>query len=412
MHRLIDMMAPVLVGSLFTFAVAVAATRAVRGVALRRGHVDYPDERKRHERAVPRLGGVGIAAGVFVGLTIAVAGGAALATDVLPLLVGAGVLVALGLWDDLRGLSFKRRFAVQVAVAYGTVLAGWHLDLSNIPVLDQLTPVTQTLLALPVTMLWIVGLINAMNLLDGLDGLVAGVATIAFAALAVASPGDPLLLALCTAGAAATLGFLVFNAHPASIFMGDTGSTLLGFLLAAAGLRSALGAPTPGTLAVPLVVLALPVLDTATAFVRRIVDGASPFLPDADHIHHRVLERSHGSVRRAVRAIWAASAVFGLIGIAMSRANGSDLVQIVCVVVAFVFAYLVVRRLRYVRIRVVWRKMQRRRIHARRAYEAPAATPVPAPGGAAGVASADGTAGGGTSGDGASRHPPTVSLRP
>ncbi len=344
--------------------------------------------------------------GLFVGLATAVAGSAVPATAMLPLLIGAGVLVTLGVWDDLRGLSFKRRFFVQVAVAYGMVLAGWHIDLANLPGLGGLTPFTQAVLTLPVTMLWVVGLINAMNLLDGLDGLVAGVATIAFGALAVASPGDPLLLALCAVGAAATLGFFVFNAHPASIFMGDTGSTLLGFLLAAAGLRSAIGAPTPGTLAVPLVILALPVLDTATAFVRRIVDGASPFLPDADHIHHRVLERSHGSVRRAVRAIWAASAVFGAIGVVLSRANGSDLVQAVCVLVAFAFAYLVVRRLRYVRIRVVWRKMQRRRINARRAYEAPVATLVPNP-------SSGGVEPDGTSGNGAPRqHPPAVSQRP
>ena len=396
-------MVPVLLGSLLAFAVAVAVTRAVRGLAVRRGHVDHPDERKQHAYAVPLLGGVGIATGVVVGLAAVVVARGVTAADVLPLLVGAAVLVGLGLWDDLRGLGFKRRFAIQTAVAYGLVLAGWHFDLSNLWFFGTLTPFTQAVLALPVTMLWVVGLINAMNLLDGLDGLVAGVAMIAFAGLAASSPADPVLLALCAVGAAATLGFLVFNAHPASIFMGDTGSTLLGFLLAAAGLRCAVGAPTPGTLAVPLVVLALPVLDTTTAFVRRIVDGASPFLPDADHIHHRVLERSHGSVRRAVRAVWAASAVFGAIGVVLSRADGSDAVQAGCVLVAIAFAYLVVRRLRYVRIRVVWRKMQRRRIHARRAYESPAATPVPAPG--------NSLPGNGSPGDGASRqHPPAVTL--
>ncbi len=390
-------MAPVLIGALLAFAVAVVVTRTVRDLALQRGHVDQPDERKRHARAVPRLGGIGIATGVLVGLGAATVLGGVAVADVLPLLVGAGLLVAVGIWDDLASIGFKRRFVIQTAVAYGLVLAGWHLDLSNLWFFGALSPFTQAALSLPVTMLWVVGLINAMNLLDGLDGLVAGVATIAFGAMALAHPADPLLLALCAVGAAATLGFLVFNRHPASIFMGDTGSTLLGLLLAVAGLRCATGAPTAGALAVPVVVLGLPLLDTVTTMARRIVHGSSPFLPDADHIHHRVLERNHGRVRPAVRAIWGASAVFGLIGVALSHAGGSDTVQIACVLAALAFAYLVVRHLRYVRIRVLWRKLQRRNNHARRLVATGVARPVSA------------ESGDGAGGDGASRrHPPTV----
>ncbi len=360
-------MVNVLPGALLAFAAAVAATHLVRGVALSRGHLDLPDDRKRHARAVPRIGGLGIAAGLLVGLSLSVWTAGVAATDVLPLLVGAGALVALGVWDDLAGIGFKRRFAVQTAVAYGLVLAGWHLDLSNLPGVGGLAPDTRAALALPLTMLWTVGLINAANLLDGLDGLLAGVATVAFAALAAACPADPLLLTLCAVGAASTLGFLVFNRHPASIFMGDTGSTLLGLVLAMAGLRCATGAPTAGALAVPVVVLGLPLLDTATTVARRVARGASPFMPDADHLHHRVLARNHGRVRPAVRAVWAAAAVFGLIGVVLSRAGGSDAVQAACVLAAAAFACLVVRHLRYVRLRVLWRMLQRRQIHRRRA---------------------------------------------
>ena len=410
-------MTHVLFDALLAFASALAVTWLARGAGLRSGRLDQPDERKRHARAVPRLGGIGIAAGVFAGLALSVAlGGVALA-DVWPLATGAAAIVALGIWDDLHGIGFKRRFAVQTLVAYGMVLAGWHLDVANLPVLGGLAPFEQAVLALPITVLWTVGVINAVNLLDGLDGLVGGVATVAFGAFALAflDAGDPLLWTLCAVGAAAALGFLVFNVHPASIFMGDTGSTLLGFLLAMVGLRGIAGAPTLGLLAVPLLVLGVPLLDTLTTMTRRVAAGTSPFMPDADHIHHRVLARSHGSVRRAVRAVWGAAAVFGGLGVALSRAGGSDLVQAACILAAVAFSYLVVRHLRYVRIRVLWRNAQRRRLHIRRAGRAEAAglgTPTlaalaaPAPFGAP-VARR-------TSGDGETRSGPpsmTVSRR-
>lgn len=369
------LMAPVVLGALVAFAAAVSVTRLTRALAVRHGHVDVPDARKRHARAVPHLGGVGIAAGVAAGLVaVAASGGVGLA-GVLPLLVGAAVITGLGLWDDVRGVGFKRRFAVQTAVAYGMVLAGWHVDVSNLPVLGALGPFEQAAVALPITLLWTVGLCNAMNLIDGLDGLAGGVAVVAFGALGVAYAGDAGLVALCAVAIAATAGFLVFNVHPASIFMGDTGSTLLGFLLAMAGLRGVDGAPTLGLLAVPVVALGLPVLDTLTTMARRVSRRQSPFLPDADHIHHRVLERSH-SVHGAVRALWGAGAVFGAIAVVLSRADGSNAVQALCVLASVAFGYLVVRRLRYVRARVLWRRLQRRQIHRRRALATVAVAPA------------------------------------
>ena len=342
-------MAPVLLASVLAFLVAVLATGAVRGFAQRRGHVDYPDERKRHARAVPRLGGLGIAAGIAVGLSIAAGTGLVAPADVLPLLGGGGALVALGVCDDLVGIGITRRFVVQAAVAYGLVLAGWGLDVGTLRAFDGLAPSTQAALALPVTMLWVVGVVNAMNLLDGLDGLVLGVSAIAFGAFAAACPGDPVLLALCAVGATSTLGVFVFNAHPASIFVGDAGSTLLGFLLAAAGLRCATAAPTLGTLAVPVVVLGLPLLDTVTSIARRLARGRSPFLPDADHIHHRVLARARGRVRWAVRVLWAAAAVFGALGVTLSCSRGSDAMQAACLVAALVIAGGIAWHLRSVR---------------------------------------------------------------
>lgn len=362
-----------ILGTLLAFVVASAVTPLARSLALRYDRLDHPDERKQHARAVPRLGGVGIAAGVAAGIVTLAGTPDVTWAEAGPLLACAGIVAALGFWDDLHGIGFKRRFAVQTLVAYAMVLAGWHLDISNLPLLRSLGPFEQAALTLPVTVLWTVGLINAMNLLDGLDGLAGGVALIGFVSLGVtgAMTGDEVLLMLCAVGAAAAAGFLVFNVHPASIFMGDTGSTLLGFLMAMAGLRSVTAAPSLGVLAVPLVAFGLPLLDTATAMIRRMVHGQSPFMPDADHIHHRVLARSH-SVRRAVWALWGAAAAFGALSVALSAANGSDAVQALCMLAAVVLAYVVVRQLRYVRLRVLWRKAQQRRLRRTRRVSPPA----------------------------------------
>ncbi|HEX8299357.1 MAG TPA: MraY family glycosyltransferase [Rubricoccaceae bacterium] len=401
-------MTHVLFAALLAFLGALAVTRLARGAGLHFGHLDRPDERKRHAQAVPRLGGIGIAAGVFAGLALAVALGSIPVADVWPLAMGSTAIIAMGIWDDLYGIGFKRRFAVQLLVAYNMAMAGWRIDVTNLPLFEALPPFEQAALSLPVTILWTVGVINAVNLLDGLDGLVAGITTIAFGALALAfaGAGDPLVLTLCAVGAAAVLGFLVFNVHPASIFMGDTGSTLLGFLLAMVGLRGITGVPTLGMLAVPVLVLGVPLLDTLTTMTRRLVEGNSPFMPDADHIHHRVLARSHGSVRRAVRAMWAVGMVFGALGVAMSMTRGHDLAQVAIIGLAIVLSYIVVRSLRYARIRVVWRNLQRRRLHSRRADRVGVSTPtgsVPAlPPGPALAARR-------TSGDGEPQsHPPSM----
>ena len=374
-------MVPLLITALLAFVVSVAGTRAARELALRHDRLDRPDERKQHARAVPRVGGVGIAAGVFVGLAAAVGLGSVALADVWPLAMGAVAIVAMGVWDDLYGIGFKRRFAVQLVVAYNMAIAGWHIDVTNLPLLGALSPFEQAALALPVTILWTVGMINAVNLIDGLDGLVGGIATIAFGAFALAfmGAGDPLVWTLCAVGAAAALGFLVFNVHPASIFMGDTGSTLLGFLLAMIGLRGITGAPTLGMLAIPVLVLGVPLLDTFTTMARRVAQGTSPFMPDADHIHHRVLARSHGSVSRAVRAMWAAAAIYGTLGVAMSRSGGSNVVQVAILLVAVLLAYGVVRSLRYARIRVLWRNLQRRRRHGLRSAASAAMARLSAP---------------------------------
>lgn len=347
----------------FAIAAAVSAvmTRIARDVAHRYDHLDRPDDRKQHSRAVPRVGGVGIATGTAAGL-VALIVGAHMENVPLPLaglvpvVVGASVVFALGLWDDLVKVGFRVRLAVQVVVAWAMTLAGWHIDLSNVPFVELLGAFEQAAISVPLTVLWTVGLINALNLLDGLDALAGGTALIGFTALAVAfAPvADPVLLAMCVLGAAGTAGFLVHNRHPATVFMGDGGSTLLGFLLAMAAVRGVSAMPTAGLVVLPVVALGLPILDTLTTMARRVAVGYSPFLPDADHLHHRAYARS-GNVRVAVRKLHLTAAVFGALAVGLRVAMGTEVVQVLILLVTAVFAYAVVRRLGYVRTRDVMR---------------------------------------------------------
>lgn len=354
------------VSSLAALVASAVVTRVVRDLALRYDRVDRPDERKKHVRAVPRVGGVGIATGAAVGLAVLVLGAAW--TDVrlplaplMPVVAGAAGVFALGLWDDIAAVGFKVRFVVQAGIAWAMTLAGWHVDLSNVPLIEHLGVFEQAAISVPLTVLWTVGLINAMNLLDGLDALAGGTALIGLVALALAfSPaGDPVLWALCALGAGGVLGFLIFNRHPASIFMGDGGSTLLGFLLAMAGIRGVSEMPSGGLVILPVVALGLPVLDTLTTMIRRMVEGHSPFMPDADHLHHRVLER-YRNVRTAVFKMHLAAVTFGTLAVVLRFAAGHPGQQAIVLLVTAAFAYALVRRLGYVRTRDLVSLIQRR----------------------------------------------------
>ncbi len=403
---------PLLLPLLLACTVAVVAslltTRSARDLAVRLGHLDHPDERKVHAHAVPRVGGLGIALGIGAGVVMLTVGSAALgvhipALDVLPVIVGATVVFALGLTDDLVGLGFKWRFLIQAGVAWAMALAGWRIDLSNVPLIEALGATEQAAIAVPLTVVWTVGIINAMNLLDGLDSLAGGTALIGFGALALAflPGGDTVLLTLCALGAAGTAGFLAYNRPPASVFMGDGGSTLLGFLLAMAGVRGVGSMPSGGLLILPVVALGLPVLDTLTQMVRRLSEGNSPFLPDRDHLHHRAYDRSP-TVQVAVRKLHGTAAVFGALAVALRLAAGEPELQLAILGVTFTFAYAVVRRLGYVRVQDVARAVRLRfwrRARARRsaAYRAARENDLPSQPG---------------SGDGSATHPvPEVHAR-
>lgn len=296
--------------------VGLLVTPVIRHVATVRGLLDMPGPRKVHEVPVPRLGGVAMAVAFAVGVSITL-----LAPDELnivgglrpnrapDILICVALLLLVGIWDDVRGMRPLVKLSFQGAVA---VLA-WWMGLSIERLFLPWGMVELGPLSLPLTMAWIVGVINAINLLDGLDGLASGVvltALGAFALLAAVDGVDPTLpIIAATAGAA--VGFVAYNLYPASIIMGDTGSMFLGFVVAAIGISLTQDGVSPVTPWVPIIALGVPIADTIWAVIRRTARGEPFFVADRGHIHHQLLRigLSHRDAMLALTAISAALAI-------------------------------------------------------------------------------------------------------
>jgi exopolysaccharide biosynthesis WecB/TagA/CpsF family protein len=313
------MSTPWLVAWFVSLAVSLLGTPAVRWLAVAFGAVDQPHSRKVHRSVTPRLGGLGVVAGVFSACAVALPllartgwpEAARGMTDALFLGVSGVAITALGIYDDFRGVRARTKFAVQIALALLLYAGGFRLDQ-----VDLLlgSPLVLGPLSLPLTVLWIVGMSNALNLIDGLDGLATGIALAASAAvfsMAFAS-GDALVMLVAVALIGSLLGFLVYNVNPASVFMGDSGSLFLGATLAALSIRHVDGAAVPfGAI---VIVFGIPIVDTLGAIARRALRGTPVFSPDGDHLHHRLL-RAGLSQRLAVLVLWIAGGLLAVAGV-------------------------------------------------------------------------------------------------
>lgn len=284
------------------FGVALVAslglTYVVRGVARRAGLYDPCGDRKLHTTPVPRVGGVAIFLSVALALGVLSAwrGLDGLRVDggkLAIVLAGAAAIHVLGLVDDLKNIRARWKLLAQVLVALAVALAGVQVERLSLPFVGviEFNAVTGTLF----TVVWLVAITNAFNLIDGLDGLASGAAMFALTTMFVVATINGIAgaatVTILLAGA--TLGFLFYNFHPATIFLGDSGSLFLGFMLAGIGLLSSQKAPTVVAVAIPIVALGLPVLDTALAIVRRFLRGQPIFTADSNHIHHRLLGLGH-----------------------------------------------------------------------------------------------------------------------
>ena len=301
----------------FTVALAVAyfTTPWVKGMAIKAGALDAPDDRKVHKKPRPRMGGIAI----YLGFVLAVLASMHVSREIVGLLLGGTVIMMVGIIDDMYQLSAKVKLLGQIAAAM--VLVAFHIRI------EWLTnPFGEMLyvdrFSVPLTILWVVGLTNTVNLIDGLDGLAAGVSTIAsITILLVALQQNFWTVAILTAAlAGAALGFLQHNFNPAKIFMGDTGSMFLGYMLAAVSILGTVKSAATIALVVPIMALGLPIMDTAFAILRRYRNGRPIFKPDKGHLHHRLLDLGL-TQKQAVLLMYVISGCLGISAIALTEVN-------------------------------------------------------------------------------------------
>lgn len=311
-----------------SFGVALALTPWTRALGLRRSIVARGGGRSVHKGDVSRLGGLAMFAGFASALVLQAAGErlygwpGGLTSGNLQLLgavLGIAAVFVVGLVDDVVTLAPGPKFAGMVAAAAIPIALGVRVEFVGNPFAGGL--VMLGLMGIPVTMLWMVGFANVVNLIDGLDGLAAGVSAIAAGSfLVLAVQGNQFEAALLAAALiGACLGFLRYNFFPASVFMGDSGSLFLGFTLASISLLGVMKSVAAIALAVPLLIIGVPIFDTASAIIRRLRHGRPIQEADRGHIHHRLLGRGFNQ-RQTVLIIYVWSAALAVVGYAMRRA--------------------------------------------------------------------------------------------
>lgn len=288
-------------------------TPLVKKIAINIGAVDKPNERKVHKGNIPRLGGVAIYI-AFVSVMLAFSD---LTSQMIGILIGGTIIMALGIIDDLIELSPKYKLLGQILAAIIIIISGVKVNVITNPIGSGSIPLG--FLSIPITILWIIGIINAINLIDGLDGLASGVSIIALGMLAVTSwlsGQHTILVTLCLA--ASTLGFLRYNFNPAKIFLGDSGSMFLGFNLAALSILGMTKSAAMVSVFIPIVILGIPISDTFIAVVRRYINGQSIFKADKGHLHHQLLALGM-SQKQAVLTIYVICIFFGAVAFVLTK---------------------------------------------------------------------------------------------
>ncbi|OON93167.1 MAG: undecaprenyl-phosphate alpha-N-acetylglucosaminyl 1-phosphate transferase [Candidatus Epulonipiscioides saccharophilum] len=298
---------------IMAFSISLICTPIAKKIAIKFGAVAYPRNRDTHKVPIPRLGGIAIVLGFTITLIFIL-----LDPDMnfledkhtIGILIGGLIISILGILDDIYEIKSSIKLLVQILAATVAVYFGIRIQFVSVPFNDLLN---LEWLSIPVTIFWIVGITNAVNLIDGLDGLAAGVSSIASMCLMILSihSGHPTAVILTVILSASCLGFLPYNFSPASIFMGDTGSTFLGYMLSLISILGLLKSYTIGTVCVAILVLGLPIFDTSFAIIRRILSGRPIMSPDRGHLHHRLMDKGY-SQKQAVVTLYGVSGIFGL----------------------------------------------------------------------------------------------------
>ena len=300
--------------------IAFISTPVVKNLAYKVGAVDVPkDNRRMHKRPIPRLGGLAI----FLGFILSVLIFLPLDEPLRGMLLGAVIIVVLGIFDDIYALPAKPKFLIQIAASLIAVLMGNKITILSNPNVFSDNPIWELgWLSIPVSVIWIVAITNAVNLIDGLDGLACGVSTISALTMLVIAlcVSDPTVAILMAALSGACIGFLPYNLNPAKIFMGDTGATFLGFIMATASIDGLFKFYNVISFAVPFLMLGLPIFDTCSAIVRRVSHGQSPMTADRSHIHHKLIDMGF-SQKQAVAVLYIISAILGLSAVVLTTSG-------------------------------------------------------------------------------------------
>ena len=309
----------VLLALLAALVVSFLMTPVVKTFAYKVGAIDVPkDDRRMHKVPIPRLGGLAIFIGFMV--SILLFADVRHSPQLQGILLGAVIIVVLGVVDDIMALPAMLKFVVQIAAALIPALNGVQiLAFSNPNIFSESLYWVLGGLSVPFTVLWIVAITNAVNLIDGLDGLANGVSAISATTMLVIAlvGGETQVSIVLAALVGACVGFMPYNMNPAKMFMGDTGATFLGFILATMSIQGLFKYYAVVSFVVPFLILGLPIFDTAFAFIRRIAHGQSPMHADRSHLHHRLIDMGLNQ-KQAVATLYVISAILGLSAVVLT----------------------------------------------------------------------------------------------
>lgn len=304
----------------------------VSKLAIKIGAVDKPNERKVHSKIMPRMGGLAI----YIAFSVVLWLSQEMTTELIGLFIGGTVLVIVGIIDDKTDMPAKVKLLGQIVAAAIVVGCGVRVDFMTNVFLGNIYQLS--IFSIPFTLIWIVGITNAVNLIDGLDGLAAGTSIIAAITMAIVgfASGQYVMAYLAMILAGATIGFLRYNFYPAEIFMGDTGSMFLGYNLSVLAIMGFAKSFTLLSLVTPLLVLAIPILDTFFAIVRRKMNNRPIFKPDKEHLHHCLLKYGF-SHRDTVLIIYAVSAILAICGLTMTYLSSTQGIFLLVIIVLLIF---------------------------------------------------------------------------
>ena len=303
------------------FMLSLFLTPAIRIMSLKKGFIDKPSRRKVHKKQIPSLGGLSIfIAFMVVVITACIQDQGIISSKVWGVVLAGLILVIMGIYDDIKDMPAFIKLVGQIIVAVIAYSVGFRIEEFFG---FEATTFWFKFISFIITTGWIVGVINAINLIDGLDGLACGVCAIIsfFLFIVSLSSGNFVLLIFAAALVGSCLGFLPYNFHPASIFMGDTGSMFLGFMLSLIALESYHKSTTFIAILVPIIAMAVPLIDTLLSVLRRLIKKKPLFKADKNHIHHRLLIKDKSHVR-VVLTLYSVTFFFGLIALGLKDIKG------------------------------------------------------------------------------------------